>query len=447
VFARPEEGATMSELESAYVDRRNELFERARNLIRTDPAGFTEAGRKLSELFPAERAIEIPQSDDPEDGIARFSVFQRIASAASVAANPDLGDQIQRGWFEFNNFRDGTEKQLSARLITLAILLGSDDHSHEVITPEMCELGTLPYETDDWAELGRVGVDWIELGWPHGDDPSPSVLDRLARAISWLTPKCAQPIARADFAVTTDLRATSDLLWQHLFAFRRKLMEGGAYPPAEWYYPLMDISNEAHEAGLRPHFEVEYIAADLSMVRKADPHGFWDGVSDGWGKVVLAAFGETGVIELHDLSHAFDDHSEPDGKRKRLSAIEWAEGWMNARERQLCLQPSGMGEQDKTLIIPAGKPGGYTAKELREEAGRVADMSPSTFGDIRKAAGIQPSAKAGQHFRYNNAQIRKLAKAVQDGGIVRGKHKTFRNGNAFARVWLELIPSEQDSSP
>lgn len=143
-------------------------------------------------------------------------------------------------------------------------------------------------------------------------------------------------IARPDFHVTNDIRATSDPLWQHLAAFRRRLMEGGTLTPAEWQSLLFDIRNEAHAAGLRPHLgKVGYIVATLNEVREGDPGGAWNDEPDSWSKVILTACGEAGWIQLHDLLDGFADTGIPADKHKRAIAIEWAESWMNARERQL----------------------------------------------------------------------------------------------------------------
>lgn len=80
------------------------------------------------------------------------------------------------------------------------------------------------------------------------------------------------------------------------------------------------------------------------------------------------------------------------------------------------------------------KPGGYTAKELRDEI-ETTDMSisESTFRNIRKAAGLGPSepGKAGQYRTYSNNDIRKLAAAAKQGG--------FRSGKKIAAAWLALI--------
>jgi len=169
---------------------------------------------------------------------------------------------------------------------------------------------------------------------PHSPEQRSAIVERLRARHTPIT--IHDTIARPDFHVTTDIRATSDPLWQHLAAFRRQLMEGGTYTPGHWHSLLIDIRTEAHAAGLRPHlWTVEYIVATLTEVRDSDPSGIWDDESDNWSKVILTGCGEAGWIQLHDLLDGFEGTSVPTIVHARKSAIEWAESWMNARERQL----------------------------------------------------------------------------------------------------------------
>lgn len=143
-------------------------------------------------------------------------------------------------------------------------------------------------------------------------------------------------IERPDFHLTSDLRATSDPLWRDLAKFRRWLMEGGSYTPAQWQSVLIDIRMAAHNAGLRPCLgKIEYIVSTLAEARAGFPEDIWSKDPDSWSKVVMIACGEHGWIEEHDLLDGFAS-TEPQEQGKRAVAIGWAESWMNARERQLC---------------------------------------------------------------------------------------------------------------
>ncbi len=97
---------------------------------------------------------------------------------------------------------------------------------------------------------------------------------------------------------------------------------------------------------------------------------------------------------------------------------------------------------------PPGKPGGYTAKELQDEAETVdASVSPTTFTRIRKVAQVAgpPKRTAGQHFKYSNGAIEELSRAARDGGLLGGKHHKVRDGEAISRAWLGLTGQEADT--
>ena len=96
--------------------------------------------------------------------------------------------------------------------------------------------------------------------------------------------------------------------------------------------------------------------------------------------------------------------------------------------------------------VPKRKPGGYTAGELREEAESAgARCGETKFREIRLVAGIE-SPKAGQHHRYGNSDIRKLAAAAQEGGKVNGKFRSFTGGEVIAGAWLGLIERESSKN-
>lgn len=189
----------MAELDAGYAKRRDALFARARGLIRSDPEAFTEAGRKLAELFPTERRIELPDPDYP-DGVRRDSLFTRIDLARQAASDPDCWASECGDWFDFDANAPDDDRRLYARLTVLAILLAADPKANEAIPPKVCELSALPWDTSSDRELGRGWVNWRERDWPHGNDAPPKVLDRLERAAGHLAPSTANPepaLARA----------------------------------------------------------------------------------------------------------------------------------------------------------------------------------------------------------------------------------------------------------
>jgi hypothetical protein len=147
-------------------------------------------------------------------------------------------------------------------------------------------------------------------------------------------PLPADALARPDFHLTQDIRATSDPLWSKLAAFRRRLMDGERHTPAEWHAWVAWIREDAHAAGLRPYTigTIEYIAATLGEAIDGDSSGAWDQGPEVERMTCPMVFTDWGAgrIEVHDIWAGFADDS------KRLAAIGWAESWMNARERQLC---------------------------------------------------------------------------------------------------------------
>jgi hypothetical protein len=56
----------------------------------------------------------------------------------------------------------------------------------------------------------------------------------------------------------------------------------------------------------------------------------WETEPDSWSKLVFVAAGDVGWIQVHDLCDGFTNLGQ------RSLAVEWAESWMHARERQLC---------------------------------------------------------------------------------------------------------------
>lgn len=204
---------------------------------------------------------------------------------------------------------------------------------------------------------------------PYSPEQRAAIVERMRARHSPAT--IQGTIERPDFHLTTDIRATSDPLWRHLFTFRRRLIQGGTYTPAEWHEQIIAIRDEAHVAGLRPQFgNVEWIPAYLSEVCEEDPRS-WQDEPPSWSKFVLVNSGEDGWLELHDLLDGFAD---PD---KRIRAIVWAESWMNARERQLC------------------QPAAVDPHAIERAAERAAQNVARVFGG--GGGGDAPSARIGQH--------------------------------------------------
>lgn len=212
---------------------------------------------------------------------------------------------------------------------------------------------------------------------------------------------------RTDFHVTTDLRATSDPLWQRLATFRRRLVEGGTYTPAEWQNLLIEIRNEAHAAGLRPSLgTVEYIAATVPEVRAGDSSQMWNDDPDGWSNVVLIECGDDGWIQPHDLLDGFGDTGIPADNHKRLSAVLWAESWMSARERQLA------GVLVPTAPVQRSKPNGKGPMTLERFAGEIEGLDLTVGERAAKAYGKKYDPSTDRHWTNESRYFEEVARRM-----------------------------------
>jgi len=116
-----------------------------------------------------------------------------------------------------------------------------------------------------------------------------------------------------------------------------------------------------------------------------------------------------------------------------LQAKAWAE-WItvlqNLADKDVSSGHRGGDDGKSDSNAPPRKPGGWTKKELGEEA----DVSGSTFDRIRRATSVKPSERGGKgtQRRFSVAELRKLIAAVQAG--------TYRNQSDIVRAWRDLLP-------
>jgi len=105
-------------------------------------------------------------------------------------------------------------------------------------------------------------------------------------------------------------------------------------------------------------------------------------------------------------------------------AASKAVGAMEARATEDVTDSSGKGR----------KPGGWTRKELVEQAQTTTSFSSTVFDRIRVSAGVKAAEKGGkgQHRRFSIGELRKLIKAVEAG--------TFRYRVEIGATWRELLP-------
>jgi len=172
-----------------YTDRCEAVFARARELVRVDPAAFAKDGRRLAEIFHADlshpRGVSFVSVGPPPP----LGLFTRISLAAEAASL--LFNRVVEDAECFDEDADLTEEDILsvARMTVLAFLLGADPKASEVVTPDICELGVLQWDTELGGEFGRDMVDWHESDWPHGNVPSSRALRRLLKAVARLEPE------------------------------------------------------------------------------------------------------------------------------------------------------------------------------------------------------------------------------------------------------------------
>ena len=175
----------VAQITSEFARRRDTAFARARELVRRDPEGFAEAGRRLGEWFPAKR------DHGPEQEV-EFLLSDRIERAARAASVDDHFFLPPGRSFSFVRNEPGHDRALAARMTILALLLGGDPRANEVVTPDICELAVLPWDSEWGAEPGRHMVGWRTHDWPHNDEPSLGVLQRLEEAVIMVSAEVGQ---------------------------------------------------------------------------------------------------------------------------------------------------------------------------------------------------------------------------------------------------------------
>jgi len=169
----------VAQITSEFARRRDTAFARARELVERDPEGFAEAGRRLGEWFPAK------WDHGPEQDV-EFLLSDRIERAARAASVDDHFLLPLGRSFSFVRNEAGHDRDLAARMTILALLLGGDPRANEVVTPDICDLAVLPWDSEWGAEPGRHMVGWRTHDWPHNDEPSLGVLQRLEEAVERL---------------------------------------------------------------------------------------------------------------------------------------------------------------------------------------------------------------------------------------------------------------------
>ena len=151
-----------------YADWKDSTFLRARRLIAAEPVSFRLAGQQLAETFSCEliHRLDAGGDESPRQSWPPGRLFLTRICHARSAAIGQSSDEFLNLSFDFR-FSGGMRQRLSAaRQAILAILIAADPDANDYISPDMCELAKLQYETQDGKILGRGYVPW---DWNESD--------------------------------------------------------------------------------------------------------------------------------------------------------------------------------------------------------------------------------------------------------------------------------------
>lgn len=176
-------------LPKGYAVRRDSLFERARELIRSTPAAFAEASAQLDEIYSEE--VCKGRAPSLANMTGRRCLLGRLNLARADALNLEpTRDQIGfTSRFDFEATGDSGLRCASARRFVLVILLSGDFQANEAIQSEWGEIVSLPWENGSDDVLGRawcIWPKWTGEGGTSDENPSPEILDRLEAAMNFL---------------------------------------------------------------------------------------------------------------------------------------------------------------------------------------------------------------------------------------------------------------------
>lgn len=180
-----------------------------------------------------------------------------------------------------------------------------------------------------------------------------------------------------DFQITTDVRVTGDRLWRLLLRFRRWLVENPRETGHPWGALLTDIRLVAYEEGLRPEgIRFPWIVAPLPYYHpyRRDSELCTEPFND--DDYVLVTSGPDPICTRH---YVYDEFGRAKRKKRDefwlAAALRWVEGWMHARERQLCqLGASGAGSGHSNI-----PPAPDTHSHEREDPAEGAYLPASAF--------------------------------------------------------------------
>lgn len=162
--------------------RREGLVRVARKVIEGDREVFTEAGKRLAEIYSEKHLKQDGHDGKWDDKTSDELIFPRLDCARLGVINDDypLGYTDMR----FEELMPQAERKLAASMVVLALMLAIDPRANEYISKTMCPFAALPwaYGEDVPGILDREMICWIPSDHNSVDSPPGEVLDLLERA-------------------------------------------------------------------------------------------------------------------------------------------------------------------------------------------------------------------------------------------------------------------------
>lgn len=176
------------------AERRDRLFEFARNAICRDAERFASAGSEIGKVFSDELAIsETPTGFSQPSGRCTWTpeqlLFARLDLVLQAVLTPGSARAVL---FDFLGNDSREEREHRARMFVLAVLLAGDPEIDSRMNTQLCELAALPWRSRDWR-MCRSLLAWNRGPHDDGDEPPASVLDRLEAALRLVGIPASQP--------------------------------------------------------------------------------------------------------------------------------------------------------------------------------------------------------------------------------------------------------------
>ncbi len=162
--------------------RREGLLRATRKVIEANREVFTEAGKRLTEIFSENHL----KQDDHDGKWAEKSSEELIFPRLDRAKVAVVSDEYPNGYSDmrFEEPMPHEERKLAASMVVLTLVLAIDPNANEYISKSMCPFAALPWQFGEEVPglLGRGMICWENSEHNSVDSPPGEVLDLLERA-------------------------------------------------------------------------------------------------------------------------------------------------------------------------------------------------------------------------------------------------------------------------